>query len=72
MDLVALKKIWIKALEDVQEFSETAPVNELGCLYYDVDEKKFVQPDFTKKVSKKVVVHYGQLGGVYPLIKDHS
>jgi hypothetical protein len=68
MDLRALKQQWLEALQSAESFLQLAPPEELGCLYYDRKEKKFVQPGFDKNAD--VVTHFGRPGGVLPLIKE--
>ncbi len=64
VDVVALKKIWLAALDDAEQFIGSRPASELGCLYYCPTVDGFVAPS----ANVKVVPHFGSPGGVLPRI----
>ncbi len=64
VDVVALKKIWLAALDDAEQFIGSRPASELGCLYYCPTVDDFVAPS----ANVKVVPHFGSPGGVLPRI----
>lgn len=68
LDLQAMKMKWMAALDDAEEFIWSRPMNEHGCLYYSLAEKRFVQP---KPEDKDVVCHYARPGGVLPQIVEN-
>jgi len=68
VDLHALKREWIEALDDVVGFVESRPPEEIGCLYYGPAEKAFVDP----RVVPEAVPHYGRPGGVLPVVRNDS
>lgn len=69
IDLNLIKTDWLKMLKDAEDLLAALPEDEVGCLYYSQQEKKFVTPP-SKKRSKEIVPHYGQLKGILPqLIK---
>lgn len=65
VDLVELKKVWIKAVDEADEFMRTRPPDEIGCLYYSEDRNTFIQP----KETDKVKTHFGKPEGVLPILK---
>ena len=62
VDLNELKTQWLSALDDAEQFIARQPKDEVGCLYYDVDQERFVQPED----GDTAVPHYGRPGGVLP------
>lgn len=66
VDLMALKTRWLGALADAEVFVRTRPPEEAGCLYYDTEAGRFVNPNRAKAGS--VVPHFGAPGGVLPRI----
>lgn len=62
-DLFQLKSFWLGALEDAESFVRNRPPAEVGCLYYDLRTKQFVNPD---RIKTETVRHYGRPGGVLP------
>jgi hypothetical protein len=62
IDLQELKRKWMQALEDAEAFVRSRPPEEAGCLYFDPDSRRFVQP----QPLDDVAVHYGRPGGVLP------
>ncbi len=67
LDVQELKAKWLQALSDAEDFIQTAPFAEVGCLYYSLIEKKFIQPKIPIN-PKETLLHYGRLGGVLPQI----
>lgn len=65
VDLVELKKIWLKEIDDAEHFMQSRNPDELGCLYYSKKSNTFIQP----KPNDDVIPHYGRPGGVLPVIK---
>ena len=63
-DLLALKRIWLEALDQAEAFVAARPHGELGCLYYSKTKREFVS-DFTSGDSD-IVPHFGRPGGVMP------
>jgi hypothetical protein len=65
-DLVAMKRSWLEALDQAEEFIESRPPEDIGCLYYDVPRRCFVG---TKKEAEARAVkpHHGRPGGVLPV-----
>lgn len=64
IDLPALKRRWLDALDDAEQFFATRDPDELGCLYYAPETNTFVQP----APGQRVVPHYGRPGGVLPTV----
>ena len=64
VDLQALKRTWLGALDSVEPFVASRPADEVGCLYYSAAERRFVDPG---KVPA-AVAHYGGPAGVLPRI----
>jgi hypothetical protein len=62
IDLTELKQQWLEALESTERFVRSRPPEEIGCLYYDPAQDRFVQP----KPDDRVVAHFGRPGGVLP------
>jgi hypothetical protein len=64
VDLTALKRRWLEALEAAERFLATRDPDEIGCLYYAPAEGTFVEP----KTGQQVVPHFGRPGGALPLV----
>ncbi len=62
VDVVELKQSWLVALAEAEAFIVTRPPEEVGCLYFEVESERFVEP----KPDAKVVPHYGRPGGIMP------
>jgi hypothetical protein len=62
IDLGAIKRHWLEALEQCEIFINTRPTAEAGCLYYSRAKGAFVMPGIDEEVS----AHYGRPGGVIP------
>lgn len=67
-DLVALKRVWLEALEQAEAFILARPPEEVGCLYYSMSRRDFVS-DFVSG-DPDVVPHFGRPGGVLPEVRD--
>ena len=67
IDLVSMKKNWLSALSAVHLTINRLPAVEVGCLYYHLNNKKFVVPGEDK--SSDVVPHFASKGGILPRIK---
>lgn len=67
-DLPAMKQTWLEALDAAEDFIRSRPSQEIGCLYYAIDENRFVAPG--DRGPPQVVPHYGRPGGVVPAFID--
>lgn len=63
-DPVEAKQKWITALERASDFIASRPPKEAGCLYWNVDTKRFVDPLVSNKPD--IIPHFGRSGGVLP------
>lgn len=68
LDLIELKKKWLNAIEDAENFIESRNPEEIGCLYYSQKLNKFIQPE----INEKVICHYGRPGGVLPILNSNT
>jgi hypothetical protein len=66
-DLVALKRVWLDALDQAEAFVAARPPEELGCLYYSKSRREFVS-DFVSG-DPDIVPHFGRPGGVMPQLR---
>ncbi len=66
VDLHAMKRAWLEALDSVEPFVASRPFEEIGCLYHSASKRAFVDP---REVTD-AVPHYGRPGGVLPRITD--
>jgi len=68
IDPVALKGRWLGALERAEAFVRLPPAEDIGCLYWDVDEQRFVTPTQAQlqQTTSRIVPHHGRPGGVLP------
>ena len=62
VDLQQLKREWLDALDSVEPFVASLPAEEIGCLYYSVSERAFVDPEQVTDA----LPHFGRPGGVLP------
>ncbi len=62
--LPTLKQHWLEALAQAERFIEARPADEVGCLYYSLSRRKFVD-EFEEK-DPDIQPHYGRPGGVLP------
>lgn len=68
-DLVGSKAKWLAALEQAEQFARQRPADEMGCLYYSTQEKRFVLPNSVTSLDQQsIVAHFGKPGGVLPRI----
>ena len=65
VDLPALKTEWLEALEQAGVFVKSRPPDQVGCLYYSIEKKKFIDPSDRSLISAtdRIVPHFGSLGG---------
>lgn len=63
--VIQLKEQWLDALPDAQEFIESRPASETGCLYYSRTERAFIDPR-KQEAGLNAIPHYGRPGGVLP------
>ena len=66
LDLHALKRDWLEALDSVEPFVESRPPGEIGCLYYSATRREFVDPREVTDASP----HFGRPGGVLPRVVE--
>jgi hypothetical protein len=66
VDLPALKREWLAALDEAERFIRSRPPEEIGCLYYSPSAEAFVAP--ARGATTDAVVHYGRPGGVLPRV----
>lgn len=72
-DLIAAKETWLTALADAESFARARPGEELGCLYYDERQQRFVLPRAEAGLGEqRLVVHFGAPGGVVPRVTGQS
>jgi hypothetical protein len=71
VDPQALKSDWLAALGGAEAFVRDRSPEEVGCLYYSPELKRFVDPD--RPDVGRVVPHFGRPGGVVPrIIEDEA
>lgn len=68
-NLKELKKSWLLFLKEAEEFINARPVEEIGCLYWSTEGKRFIAPTDNQKLDN-VQVHYGRPGGILPNVID--
>ena len=56
------------ALESAEEFIALRPSDEVGCLYFQPDSGRFVNPEKAGKF--RIELHFGRPGGVLPGITE--
>ena len=71
-DLVAAKQTWLDALADAERFIRAQAPADIGCLYWSLEDTKFVMPSANELTSGEVVPHFGVPGGVLPRVADGS
>ncbi len=64
VDLQWLKSAWLEALDSVEPFVTSCPLDEIGCLYYSASHREFVDP----RNAPDAVPHFGRPGGVLPRV----
>jgi hypothetical protein len=67
VDLQAMKRVWLEALDQADDFIQSRSPDDIGCLFYDVSKERFVGTKETA-AGKAVKPHHGRPGGVLPLI----
>lgn len=68
LDLEALKRTWLRAVERAEAFILSRPASEAGCLYYRDADGTFVEPSGETSLEKQgLVPHYGRAEGVLPV-----
>ncbi len=68
VDVRQVKADWLAALEAADTFARRRPPDEVGCLCWSIDERRFVDPD--EPGAGRVVAHFGAPGGVLPRILE--
>jgi len=68
IDLHAMKRAWLEALDSVEPFVAARPAEEIGCLYYSASQRAFVDPG----EWGDAVPHFGRPGGVLPRIVSRT
>jgi hypothetical protein len=72
-DLVRAKQTWLRALEEAEAFVLSRPPDETGCLYYSLQDRRFVQPLSGRDLEAQGLVrHYGRPGGILPRPADQA
>jgi hypothetical protein len=67
VDAISAKQTWLDALDAAEAFVESRPAEELGCLYWSVEEERFVVPEPDVPLDRQgVMPHFGAPGGVLP------
>lgn len=66
IDLPALKREWLEALDVVEPYVAACPPDEIGCLYYSAERRSFV--DYREVTD--AVPHFGRPGGVLPRVEN--
>jgi predicted nucleotidyltransferase component of viral defense system len=66
INLVSFKNKWILMLKNARKAIDDLPYDEVGCMYYDTNNQKFILPP-TKR-SKAIVPHFATIGGILPRI----
>ncbi|MDH3524850.1 MAG: hypothetical protein OES32_14800 [Acidobacteriota bacterium] len=64
IDLQAMKRAWLEALDSVEPFVASRQPEEVGCLYYSSARRAFVDPG----EAADAVPHFGRPGGVLPRV----
>jgi len=66
IDLQAMKRAWLEALDSVEPFVAARPPEEIGCLYHSLSKCAFVDP----REASEAVPHFGRPGGVLPRVTE--
>jgi hypothetical protein len=61
-----LKCSWLQALDEAEDFVRSRPPQEAGCLYFDPQTRRFLQPG----PDGETVPHFGRPGDVLPRLLD--
>ena len=67
LDLTALKKSWLYALESAHRLVGTLPAEEVGCLYLEADGNP-VTPDPASDEFGALTRHHGSIRGAWPTV----
>jgi hypothetical protein len=67
LDLVAMKKEWLRAIEEAETLVAKLPMSEVGCLYLDVSGSP-VEPNPESSTFGRLLRHYGRVKGAWPRI----
>lgn len=70
VQLEDLKKTWQESLENAENFVNSRPHNEVGCLYYTDKEKIFFMPASDSLIGRDYQTHFGKPGGVIPIFEE--
>lgn len=71
IDLAELKAQWLDALARAERFIAAQDPSEIGCLFYDRAQQRFIAPDSNAHhAGSTVVPHFGRPGGVLPAIRS--
>jgi hypothetical protein len=62
-NLTDLKLSWLAALDDADVFVRSRPPDQIGCLYYSLEQERFVDRHLE---APDAVPHYGRPGGILP------
>ena len=63
IELTQLKSEWLQALQSAQEFIDSRPPDEMGCLYFYKDKQQAFAP---QPNDSNYLTHFGRLNGVLP------
>lgn len=66
IDLHAVKRAWLAALDSVEPFVAARAAEEIGCWYHSASVRAFVDP----RQATDAVPHFGRPGGVLPRIAE--
>lgn len=68
IDVHNIKVEWLGILQDAEAFILSRPPDEVGCLYYETQLQRFMDPRHPDAI--RVVKHFGRPGGVLPRILE--
>jgi hypothetical protein len=72
-DLRTAKTTWTEALKLAELFARERPPEELGCLYYSVEEDRFTLPEPGASLEAQgLALHFGTPGGVVPRVAEDN
>lgn len=69
LDFVALKQIWLRALEHGRELVTRLPAEEVGCLYLNAEGQP-VEPDPAAPGWNDLRRHFGSVKGAWPVVRE--
>jgi hypothetical protein len=67
MDVHQMKQDWMAALQSAESFAALRPPDEVGCLYFDPESGRFINPG---SGTVKSVRQFGRPGGVLPRLVE--